>query len=179
MSGSSAGPVRAALLVALATAISLPGCGGSGESEVDRQKRVQGQAVGSLSAAGAKTTQKKYPQGDAWAVDLSGATVSEAVIADLKRLGRITELDLSKSTITDVELPALNEPSVCGLILKLNLSQTAVSDAGLEKLTNLILLQELNLKGTKVTPAGVERFRKARQADTKIMPAFKSPKIQL
>ena len=43
--------------------------------------------------------------------------------------------------------------------VRLDLSNTAVTDAGLEKLVNVPLLLNLRLAGTRVTPAGVERFK--------------------
>jgi hypothetical protein len=39
-----------------------------------------------------------------------------------------------------------------------------VTDAGLEKLTNLNVCFDLYLAGTKVTPAGVESFKQQRLA---------------
>jgi len=179
MPRSSSAPARAALLVALGAAVVLSGCGGSGVSEAERQKKVQEQALDAIGRSGAKATLKKYPQGDAYAVDLSGAKIDDGVLAGVKQLGRISELDLSKSTVTDDHLERINDPGVASLLLKLDLSQTAVTDAGLDKLTNLLFLTDLNLKGTKVTAAAVERFKKARQSDSRIMPMFKSPKVRL
>jgi hypothetical protein len=65
-------------------------------------------------------------------------------------------LDLSKSSLTDDHMDQLNE--IASFIGRLNLSDTAVTDAGLEKLTNLEKCMFLNLTGTKVTPAAAKRF---------------------
>jgi hypothetical protein len=64
-------------------------------------------------------------------------------------------------------------------VMKLDLSHTAVTDAGLDKLVNVILLGDLNLTGTKVTPAGAERLKKRRQNDRRIPQMFKTTKVHL
>jgi hypothetical protein len=43
----------------------------------------------------------------------------------------------------------------------LNIGETQVTDAGLEHLKGLTVLQRLDLRGTKVTPAGVEQLKKS------------------
>ena len=63
--------------------------------------------------------------------------------------------------------------------MKVDLSHTAITDAGLEKLTNMALLRDLNLSGTKVTPAAIQSFKEARQNDPKIMALFKNPTVRL
>src|SRR5262249_59111150 len=100
-------------------------------------------------------------------------------LKQVKKLGNIGELNLSKSTLSDDHMALFQELGLGTLVNKLDLSHTAVSDAGFEKLDNLRLLGELNLTGTKVTPAAVERFRQKRQSDARILPAFRNPKIQL
>jgi hypothetical protein len=147
----------------------VPGCKGDGLSDYERMKKKQEGAAAALRKAGAKVTEVRYPQGDAWAIGLSGRTINDELLGRLKELGRIAELDLSKSTVTDDQLAKVNEVEIGSLLVKLDLSHTAVTDAGLDKLTNLLVLGNLNLTGTKATPAGVERFRKRRQEDPKIL----------
>lgn len=156
----------------------LAGCKGDGLSDYDRMKKGQQDAADSLRAAGAKLREVPHPQGDSWAVGLSGLTITDELLVRLKGLGRITELDLSKSTITDDHMARLNEVEIGSVLRKLDLSNTAVTDAGLDNLTNLMILGDLNLSGTKVTAAGVERFRKRRQEDSRIMAMFKTPNIR-
>src|SRR4029077_19745918 len=109
----------------------------------------------------------------------SGKQISDETFVTIKKLEHITELNLSKTNVTDAEMERLNEPERGRFFLKLNLSSTAVTNAGLEKLSDLNLLMELNLIGTKVTPAAVERFKKDRAKNPNLMPLFKSPTIKL
>jgi hypothetical protein len=145
------------------------GCGVSGgPSDYDRMVQAEQASAGTLAAAGAKTQKKSYPVGTGWVVDMTGVTVTDDLLRQLKQLGSIAELDLKKSTVTDAHLALMNELGLHVLLFKLDLSHTAVTDAGLEKLNGNVFLGELNLTGTKVTPAGIDRFKKSRQADPKV-----------
>jgi hypothetical protein len=93
---------------------------------------------------------------------LSGAQITDDTFQKLKELQQVTELDLSESSIADGQMDQLNE--VASTLIRLDLSKTAVTDVGLEKLTNLNGCLNLNLAGTKVTPARVEQFKKERLA---------------
>jgi hypothetical protein len=163
----------------LLAALVLSGCQKDGPSDFERMRQAQDNAADSLKGQGAKVKQMDYPQGRAWSVNLSGATISDNLLREVKQLGKITELDLSKSTVTDDHLGLINDLGLSTLLLKLDLSQTAVTDAGFEKLVNLALLSDLNLVGTKVTPAAVERFKQNRLTDPKVPAMFKKPKIRL
>lgn len=171
-----AGPAWAALVLVL----TLAGCQqkGDGLSDYERMQQSQKGAAETLRGLGAKIEERHYPQGDAWAVNLSGQTITEDVLKQVQQLGKVSELNLSRSTITDDQLDFVNQSGLVTVALKVDLSHTAVTDAGLEKLTNMVLLRDLNLAGTKVTPAAVERFKQARQEDTKIMALFKNPTIR-
>jgi hypothetical protein len=170
-------PGRAVLAAVVLAAL---GCGkGDGLSDYDRMKQDQQSAADALTSQGGKVKEMHYPQGSAWSVDLSSVTVTDDLLRKVKELGRITELDLSKSTVTDDQLGLLSELGVTTLLLKLDLGNTAITDAGLEKLQNLALLSQMNLTGTRVTPAAVERFKKNRLADTRVREAFKKPTIRL
>ena len=74
---------------------------------------------------------------------------------------------LCATPAADDQLGRLHEFNLCVKLVKFDLSHTAVTDAGLDKLVNVILLTDLNLVGSKVTPAGVERLKKRRQNDVK------------
>lgn len=172
-------PVTAGCLIAALLAQS--GCGPSGGGPSDNDLRMQAieQGAEGLRKAGAKVDARHYPQGEAWAVNLSGMTVTDDLIRAVKQLGNVTELDLSKSTVTDEQLGLINELGLPVLLLKLDLGNTAVTDAGFEKLDNMRLLSQLNLTGTKVSKAAVERFKKQRQSDPRIPDMFKHPTIRL
>src|SRR5262245_1445429 len=156
---------RRAYLVILFT---VTGCGkGDGLSDYERAQKKKDDAAAAIRSLGGEVTTVRYPQEDGWAVKLRGAKITDDTFLQLKTLGRVAELDLSKSSITDDQLGQLNEQDVGTLIVKLDLSHTAVTDAGLEKLSNLYVLSLLKLVGTKVTAAGVERFKQQRLANPK------------
>jgi hypothetical protein len=168
------GPVPAGLFLPF-----LAGCTVDGQSDYERWKEPQREAAAALRQAGAAVTEVRSSPLDSWTVEFPRAQVTDELLDCLKKLQRITKLDLSYSTITDAQVARLNEVEIGGLLGHLDLSHTAVTDRGLEKLTNLKLLQNLNLTGTKVTAGGVEGFKKNRGNDPKILPKFKTPEIRL
>jgi hypothetical protein len=150
-----------------------------GVSDSDRMRAAQQNVAESLASQGAKAEEKTFPQGKAWSVSLRGLTVTDEMLSEVKKLGNITELDLSKSTVTDDQLGVVTSVGLTPLLLKLDLSNTAITDAGLEKLDNLRLLTQMDLSGTKVTPAAVERFKEKRRTDSRIPGLFRNPTIRL
>jgi hypothetical protein len=172
---SLAATCRAARVLAAAGAVVLAGCRGDGLSDYDRMKQAQQTAGGSLESQGAKLKEMHYPQGSAWSVNLSGVTITDETIRQVKALGRVSELNLSKSSVTDDQLGLIQQQGLTTLLLKVDLSHTAITDAGLGQLDNLVLLNHLNLTGTKVTPSGVERFRRKHRANPNTK--FKDPNI--
>jgi hypothetical protein len=146
----------------------LSGCnGGDGLSDYQREENKREQRVSSLRDQGATISTKDYPPyGRGYVVNLSGAQVTPAAFQTLKDLNKqggrqgIAELDLSKSSIGDDLMDQLNE--IAHFLVKLDLSNTAVTDAGLQKLTNLNVCFNLNLAGTQVTPEGVSSFKNER-----------------
>jgi hypothetical protein len=161
---------RPGALLALLLLTAAPGCQrGDGLSDYERAQKPTQDAAAALRDMGGSVTMVRYPQGDGWAVALPGAQITDGMFGHLKALRRVAELDLSRSTVTDDQMALLNEQDVGTLLVKLDLSHTAVTDAGLEKLTNLYVLFELNLVGTKVTAAGVEAFKKQRLGNPKVL----------
>jgi hypothetical protein len=157
----------AALFFVLAMLATL-GCGPKdGLSDFERAQQKKDSAEEAIRKMGGEVTRGRYFQWEGIAIKLKGAQVTDDPVRCLKTLGRVAELDLSRSSITDDQLAKLNEQDVGTVILKLDLSQTAVTDAGLEKLTDLYVLQNLKLVGTKVTQAGAERFKQQRAANPK------------
>src|SRR5262249_55677141 len=150
-----------------------------GVMSYDDMKKNQEDATAALKQRGAKLSEEVRPQGKSWAVDLSGQQISDDVFDLMKKLGYITNLNLSKTNVTDAHMARVNEMGIGNLLLKLDLSNTGITDAGLDKLDSLYLLTSLNLAGTKVTQAGVSQFRAARANNSKIQPLFKSPSIKL
>jgi len=168
---SSKGFLLGALLV-------LAGCGPKdGLSDNDRRILGVQNAAEDLKSQGAKIEQRTYPIGNGWVVDLSGMKITDKVLRQVKSLGPIGEINLSKSTLGDEHMALFNELEIGGLAWKIDLSDTAVTDAGFEKLDILRYLGYLNLKGTKVTPTAVEKFKTKRQGDNRVSAQFKNPKI--
>jgi hypothetical protein len=150
------------------SAVALSGCTKSdGKSDYERMMEDQKSTATSLSGAGVKVQQKQYPVGIGYVVDLRGLTITDDLLKEVKKLGNIAELDASRSTITDDHLKLMHEIGLHTLLAKLDLSNTAVTDAGLGHLEGCIFLSELNLSGTKVTPAAVSQFKRARETDPK------------
>lgn len=167
------GPRSFALLTLLLLA-TLSGCKGDGLSDFEREQKKKEESINALRDGGAKITEKNYGRrGNGYVVDLSGAQLTDNTFQKLKEMRPLTELDLSKSSLSDDQMDKLNE--VAHLLVKLDLSNTAVTDAGLEKLTNLILCFDFYLAGSKVTQAGAENFTKQRLA----RPATKVKKMNV
>jgi hypothetical protein len=149
--------------------VALSGCGSSdGLSDNDRRMLAIKNGAEGLRAQGAKLQEKQYSVGTGWVVDLRGLTVTDEMLRQVKSIGNIAELDLSKTGVTDDHLKLMHEIGLHVLLARLDLSHNqAVTDAGLEHLDGCIFLMELNLTGTKVTPAAADRFKRNRAADPK------------
>lgn len=150
-----------------------------GLSDFERLQQAQMSVTDTLKAQGVKMQTRHYPLGDALVVNMSGLTITDDMLRQLKQAGNVAELDLSRSTITDDQMGVMMEVGLQVFLFKFDLSQTAVTDAGFEKLDNLRFLSYLNLTGTKVTPAAVERFKHKRQTDTRVIPQLRNPTIKL
>ena len=143
----------------------LAGCGeDDGPSEAEKIEQAKKEAVAAIKAAGGTAKSKQYPQGEGWIVSLSGLKITDELCDHLATLKTVTELDLSKSTISNRQVRQLK-----GTFLKLNLSGTGTNDSILSTLASFGLLMELNLKGTKVTDSGVKKFKKSRKENNGIL----------
>lgn len=87
---------------------------------------------------------------------LLGTSVTDTVVAPLKDIAGLVDLNLANTKITDGALANLK-----GLtnLQRLHLELTGVTDAGLAHLKPLPNLTYLNLYGTKVTDAGLEHLK--------------------
>jgi hypothetical protein len=139
------------------------GCSRGDElSNYERKVMAEEEAAKTLRALGGKVSKKAYPQvkGEAYVVILAGVQrIDDETFDRIKDLGFISELDLSKTNVNDSHMDRVNEKEIGRYLIRLNLSQTAVTDQGLDKLDNLNLLINLNLTGTKTTKAGIQRLR--------------------
>jgi hypothetical protein len=84
-----------------------------------------------------------------------GAVTDEQwdALADLAPV--LAQLNLAQTTVTDADLERLE---ACEHLEQLNLSQTAVGDAALERIAKLPKLEVLNLFGTQLTDRGLARI---------------------
>jgi hypothetical protein len=171
---------------ALMAALALAGCQKrDGPSDYERfqqatrdEEKSRQDLAGSLRAQGAKLEKKRYPLGEGWAIDLRGVPVTDQLLTDVGKLLYVSELNLSKTNVTDAHLAKMNDLQLLKYCLKFDLSQTAVTDAGLDGLTKTLGgLGELNLSGTKATPAAAERLKSRRQADPHVPKMFKNTKV--
>jgi len=87
---------------------------------------------------------------------LQGTSVTDTVIAPLKDILGLVDLNLATTKITDAGLANLK-----GLtnLQRLHLELTGVTDAGLAQIKTLPNLTYLNLYGTKVTDSGLENLK--------------------
>lgn len=87
---------------------------------------------------------------------LQTTNITDAVIAPLKDVTSLTDLNLAHTKVTDAGLAA-----IAGLsnLTRLHLEQTSITDAGLAHLKGLTRLHYLNLYGTQVTDAGLEQLK--------------------
>src|SRR3954469_21009327 len=88
-------------------------------------------------------------------LNMAGKQATDADLAQLKNLPKISELNLANTAVTDAGLA-----NIAGLtnLTHLHLEKTAISDAGLVHLKNLTNLTYLNLYSTSVTDAGLSNL---------------------
>lgn len=88
-------------------------------------------------------------------LDLGGTKVTDAGLAHVAGMKRLTRLHLERTAITDAGLACVSK---LRHLEYLNLYSTAVSDAGLQHLRRLARLQKLFLWQTRVTPDTARQF---------------------
>ncbi|HSI36880.1 MAG: hypothetical protein ACAI43_09170 [Phycisphaerae bacterium] len=113
----------------------------------------QQEAANKLQAKGGLVMQLAADS-DALVVNLSlaGKQITDAEVALVKELPKVTQLNLANTAVTDSGLAP-----IAGLadLTMLHLEKTGVTDAGLAHVKGLAKLEYLNLYGTGVTDAGL------------------------
>ena len=85
-----------------------------------------------------------------------GTNANDAMVAPLKDIATLIDLNLAGTSITDAGLAPLQKLTN---LMTLHLEQTKISDAALGHLKGLAQLSYLNLYGTKITDAGLEHLK--------------------
>jgi hypothetical protein len=148
-----------------------------GVSDYDRAQMKQKEGIDAIIAQGGKAEPKNHGLGDGWAIHLPGQTITDETINTLKQVEKIAELNLSKSTVTDAQIMAMCDQKLFSSLVALNVSNTGVTDAVLDKLSEVQFLAQINVTGSKITAAGLQRFRDARKNNPRIPDVTKNPKI--
>jgi hypothetical protein len=154
----------ALLIVVVYWFIPRSGQGQTGPSDYELKMAAQKDTAQAVTSLGGHVTPKSFAQGNASAVDLSGAQITDKLIDELGKLGPVCELNLSKSTVTDDQLGKMTKLGIPTFVLKMDLSHTGITDAGLDQLDNMVVLSDMNLVGSKCTAAGVAKFRQRRNS---------------
>ncbi len=159
----------------------------SGPSEYDKFKQSQQSFIDQIAAAGGTASKEGKSlhgfQMTGWLIDLTNAQLTDKMIDTLIEVAKedpVFQLNLSKSNITNEQLAKLDAGKVLQKMVDLDLSNTAITDAGLDQLSNLHCLMDLNLKGTAATSAGAKRLgdRKISHVSTPA-PFKKQPKVKI
>lgn len=170
---------RAGSAAILLAALALAGCSKpyDGVSDYDREQQAKQAAAEAARSQGLKMTERTYPLGKGWVVDMKGVTVTEELLQRLKEAGNVAELDMSRSTVTDELIGRMRELGVANTLFRLNLSHTPVTDAALEKLEGVPLLVNVTVTGTRVTAAGAERYKQSRKNNPQLMEQLRNANV--
>lgn len=87
---------------------------------------------------------------------LLGTSVTDTVVAPIKDITSLVDLNLANTKVTDA---GLNNLKGLTHLQRLHLELTGITDAGLANIKGLQNLTYLNLYGTKVTDAGLEHLK--------------------
>jgi hypothetical protein len=179
---------RLPALALICAVVTVCGCNSySATSEREALKQKEAGFSGAVSVAGGsakKEGRKRFGiEMTGWMVDLSGAEISDELMDELLKVGAkdpVFSLNLSKSKITNEQLVKLGKGKVLQKTFELDLSDTAISDTGLDGLSNFYCLSDLKLKGSKATKAAATRLGKKQMShpDTPA-PLKKQPKVDI
>lgn len=142
----------------------LASCTSYEPSHYEQARERRESAAGTLSAKGGSVVEKTYPQGAAWVVDLGHGTIDDETLQALKSLGRISELYLNDTSITDDQFVSIANRETLSFLYKLDIRNTAITDRGFVAAAPLPILSEISIAGTKITDSGVAEFKRKHPA---------------
>ncbi|MGQ0636794.1 MAG: hypothetical protein ACT4QC_19455 [Planctomycetaceae bacterium] len=156
-----------------------------GESEYAQFARTRQGFVDLIAKAGGTAVIEPHAmhgfQMEGWSIDLSKAGITDEIVEQLASTAQeqpIVKLVLAGSTITDDQLKRLDGGKVLQKTVILDLSDTAITDAGLDQLKQHFVVTELNLKGSKATLEAGKRLGNRQIASPQTPKPFKKmPKI--
>ncbi|MGQ0637239.1 MAG: hypothetical protein ACT4QC_21735 [Planctomycetaceae bacterium] len=164
----------------------LCGCDGPDERVVETAREaaaVRQSAEDALKAQGARVTSERLPVVGIYAsvVDLSGVKdITDETLTQLRQMQTAdrptSKINLSGTNISDEQLAQLSDKYLSGGVTKLDLRNTAISDAGLQAIAGMISLTDLDVTNTKVTAEGIQTFLKARADNPEVQ--SKKPKVR-
>ena len=129
-----------------------------------QEKAGQSPAITKIKLFGAKIEWKEsVPDRSVVAIDLAGSDrFGDGYVPLLDAFPTLERLDLSRTAITDAGVKRLRELSA---LTELNLSYTDITDATLEDLRKFKSLRRLDLEGTQITEAGLRDLGKSPDPD--------------
>lgn len=169
------GPLFLAMIVS--------GCGlsGGGKSEFEKYQQKENGFIQAVSAAGGKAAKETHTMFGVskmgWVIDLSGAQITDALIAQIIEAAKfdpIFGMNFSNSKLTNAQLAKLDAGKALERTVQLDLSETAITSEGLDRLSDLLWISVLNLKGSKVTKESGEKLGERKMANPNTPPVFKT-----
>lgn len=156
----------AKLLVVAVGTLLFSGCGlFEGKSEHQQMLDERDQFAELVGTYGGSAVFEKRSMDDlagvGWFIDLSGAEIDDALLnamAEVVKKKPIFELNLADTSLTDEQLTQLDKADVLQKVIFLNLSNSQITDAGLDGINNFYVIHELNLKGTSVSKEAIKRL---------------------
>lgn len=168
--------------------MALSGCGlSSGPSEYEQYMK-KAQSFGDVIAAAGGNAKKEEKSLHGfklygWLIDLSGVEIPDLIITRIIEVAQndpVFQLNFSNSNITDEQLAKLDAGKVLQKTVDLDLSNTKITDAGLDRLSNMYCISYLNLKGSSATKAGATRLGDRKIASpTTPAPFKKQPEVKI
>ena len=127
-------------------------------------ERMRDTAIATLKQQGVAVTEDSFSdEGVEYRVDMSRWKGSDRSLINLRFLGRITTLDLTKSRINDTNIHWLTAHRH---IRAIDLRRTSLTDKALKHLAGLSELTEIDLRDTQVTGDGLKYLAQLKKLET-------------